>query len=50
MWEQDGAKPERKVWFVSEGSFSFVIGVSLHCMLQKRRQINLSMKQDLQLI
>lgn len=37
-------------WFVSEGNSSFVIQVCLHYVLQKRRQINLSMKQDLQVI
>lgn len=36
MWEQ--------VWFVSEGDSNFVIGVCLHYALQRRRQINVSMK------
>ena len=47
MWEQDGAKPRREIWLFSEGDFNFVIGLCLHCVLQKRRKLNLSMKQDL---
>lgn len=25
MWEQDSAKPQKKVWFVSEGDFKSVV-------------------------